>query len=367
MNTCIRAGRPWPVLAALLAVAMLATGCNGDEGKAVPEAPGDHQSPVRVATVELVSDDRRLRLPGMLRAERRAQPAFLQPGYLADRLVARGERVSAGQALAILANPALVPTLEAARARVLELDERLVQLEADYRRAQELSERDLASADQLDRTLAARNATRAAREQAVAAVTEAREQLAEATLRAPFDAVVGDLLAEPGDFVVAGQPVMVLSGAGALEVEVSLPEGVTSALRVGLPVEVRSLASGETLPGRIRELGVARAGRLAPAIVALAAEVVEPAGWEPGLSVQVTLGQGAVQALAVPLSAVVDPGTGRTRVYRVADGRAQLTPVEVGRPLGARVEVRGELAAGDLVVVAGHHQLLDGDVLRILP
>lgn len=357
-----RARAAWP-----LALAVLLAGCNGDNGQAPPEEPGAHRSPVRVATVQLVQDERSVRLPGMVRAKRRAQPAFLQPGYLAERLVARGDEVVAGQPLAILANPGLTPALDAARARVRELDERLVQLEAEYQRAVELHQRKLVPTEELDRALAARNATRAAREQALAAVVEAREQVAEATLRAPFDAVVGDLLAEPGDFVVAGQPILVLSGTGALEVEVSLPEGLRDSLQAGLPVEVRSLASGQVVAGVIRELGVARAGRLAPAVVELPGPEVAAAGWTPGLSVQVTFAQGPVEALAVPLSAIVDPGTGRTRVYKVVDGRAQVTTVEIGRPLGNRVEVRGALAAGDEVIVAGHHQLLDGDQLRILP
>lgn len=356
------AGAAWPLL-----LAVVLAGCNGDNGQAPPEPPGAHRSPVRVATVELVRDERSLRLPGMVRAKRRAQPAFLQPGYLAERLVARGDQVAAGQPLAILANPGLVPALDAARARIRELDERLVQLEAEYQRAVKLHERNLVPTEQLDRALAARNATRAARDQAVAAAAEAREQVAEATLRAPFDAVVGDLLAEPGDFVLAGQPVMVLSGTGALEVEVSLPEGLRENLRIGLPVEARSLASGQAVRGEVRELGVARAGRLAPAVIELPGPDVAAAGWSPGLSVQVTFPQAQVEALAVPLSAIVDPGTGRTRVYKVVDGRAQVTTVEIGRPLGNRVEVRGALAAGDEVIVAGHHQLLDGDQLRILP
>jgi multidrug efflux pump subunit AcrA (membrane-fusion protein) len=75
----------------------------------------------------------------------------------------------------------------------------------------------------------------------------------------------------------------------------------------------------------------------------------------------------AVPALTVPLGAIVDPGTGRTRVFRVVEGRAAVTPVSVGRLVGGDVEVTGELAAGDHVVVAGHQQLLDGETVSILP
>jgi multidrug efflux system membrane fusion protein len=361
---------PFPALSLLLPGLLLGgllAACDTAGDGAIETQPAEHRSAVRVAAVERVEGGRTLQLPGVLRATQRAQPAFLQPGYLAERLVARGDRVSAGQALATLANPALGPALNAARAQVRELDERLVQLDAEYQRMLELNTRGLASADQLDRALAARNSTRAAREQALARVDEAREQLGDATLRAPFDAVVSDLLVEPGDFVQAGQPVLALAGSGALEVEVKLPEGLSLELATGMPARVRALGTGAVADATLRELGVARDGRLAPAVLELTPAPAGASAWIPGLSVQVSLSLAAEPALSVPLSAVVDPGTGRTRVYRVHDGRAILTPVQVGRPLGARVEVRGELAAGDQVVVAGHQQLLDGDLLRILP
>ena len=81
------------------------------------------------------------------------------------RPVARGDRVVAGQRLASLQNPALGPALASAEARVRELDERLIKLDADHARAQELHARGLASEELLDRTLAERNAARQSRAQ----------------------------------------------------------------------------------------------------------------------------------------------------------------------------------------------------------
>lgn len=347
-----------------LAALLLATGgCDNSPRPAGESAPAEHRSTVRVAQATVAEGADTLRLPGVVRAAQRAQPAFLHAGHLVERFVARGEQVLAGQRLASLQNPALAPALAGAEAQVRELDEQLVQLEADYRRARELRERGLGSEEELDRALARLKAARQARARALAGVTEAREQLADAVLRAPFDATVSDLLVEPGDFVRAGQPVLALAGRTGLEVELSLPEGLRRQLQIGDVVQITALASGQRTAGRIRELGLARDGRLAPAVVALE----DADSWEPGVSVQITLSRASASALTVPLAAIVDPGTGRTRVYRVVDNRAVLTRVEAGRLLGARVEVRGELNAGDSVVVAGHQQLLDGDVLEILP
>jgi RND family efflux transporter MFP subunit len=351
------------VVAMLGVLSVSLTGCDRPANTTDREPAGEALRPVRIKAVAEAETRRELRLPGVLRATQRAEPAFLHAGHLAERFVARGDRVAAGQRLATLQNPALGPALAAAEARVREQDERLVQLEAEHERARELHARGLASADLLDRTLAQRNAAREARSQALAGVAEARDQLADAILRAPFDATVGDLYVEPGDFVRAGQPVLQLSGHSGLEVEVNLPDGLTRLLGPGDPAEVRALATGARAAGRVRELGVARSGRPAPAVV----ELVDAEGWDPGVSVHVTLSHVAVPALTVPLGAIVDPGTGQTRVFRVVEGRAVLTPVTVGRLVGAQAEVTGPLTAGDNVVVAGHQQLLDGELVKVLP
>jgi RND family efflux transporter MFP subunit len=343
--------------------ALLLAGCRPEPAAHTTDAAADNRHPIKVATVGLASATRDLRLPGVVRAAQRAEPAFLHPGHLAERFVARGDRVVAGQRLASLQNPALGPGLVVAEARVRELDERLLKFEADYQRARDLHAQGLASAEMLDRTLAERNATREARAQAVAGVTEARDQLADAILRAPFDATVSDLLVEPGDFVQPGQPVMVLAGDAGLEVEVQLPEGVARKLTPGTPVEVRAVGSGRRIEGQIREIGLARDGRPAPAIV----ELQGAEDWEPGISVHVAVTHADAAGLTVPLAAIVDPGTGQTRVFRVADGRVELVSVTAGRLVGARVEVIGALAAGDQVVVAGHQQLLDGESVKVLP
>ncbi len=353
-----------PARAALLCMAAFwLAGCGfAAEPTAGPE-PGARQVPVRVAEVTQSDARRELRLPGVLRPTQRAEPAFLHAGHLAERFVARGQHVAAGQRLAALQNPALGPAVAATEARVRELDEQLIQLESEHQRARELHARGLGSEELLDRSLAQRNAAREARAQALARVAEARDQLADAILRAPFDAVVGDLLVEPGDFVPAGQPVMVLSGTGGLEVELQLPEDVAQRLAVGEPVALWRVASGDRARGRIRELGVARQGRPAPAVVELEASPQ----WEPGSSVYVELPHAVQPGLLVPLAAIVDPGTGQTRVFRVVDGHAMATPLTTARLVGGQVEVSGALSAGDRVVVAGHHQLLDGEPVKVLP
>ena len=336
--------------------------CSGEPPSPAPAEPG---KAVLVAEVRAGESERSVRLPGVTRAVERTRAAFMHSGRLADRRVERGDAVRAGERLATLHNPTLAPSLAAAEARVRELDEQLVEMEKQVERLQSLAGRGLASEDELDRALARRNATREARRQALARLDDAREQLAEASLRAPFDAVVIDVLAEPGDFLHAGTPVVALAGSGAMEIEVRLPGDLRDHIRPGHPARVADVRHGRESSGTIREIGLADEGRPAPAIIALPDD---PAGsWPPGRSVHVFVDWSGPAAVMVPVTAVVDPGTGRARVFRVIGDRAEPVAVQVGAFAGGWVEVRGELSAADRVITAGHGNLLAGERVRVLP
>ena len=339
------------------------SGCDTGPSPATEPAPAEHRSAVRVAEARLAQGADTLRLPGVVRAGQRAQPAFLHAGHLAERFVARGERVVAGQRLASLQNPALGPALAAAEAQQREIEEQLVQLEADYRRARELREQGLGSEESLDRALAQLKAARQARARALARVAEARDQLADAVLRAPFDGTVSDLLVEPGDFVRAGQPVMMLTGE-ALEVEVQLRPATAARMTVDDQAEILLKESGVRLSGHIRELGRGAPGAPVPVVIAI--DPADSSAARQGAPVYAILELPAQSAASVPLAAVIDPGTGYGRVFRVAEGRAEQVSVQLGRLAEGWVEVFGPVTAGDRIVVAGQSNLLDGEPVRIV-
>ena len=71
------------------------------------------------------------------------------------------------------------------------------------------------------------------------------------------------------------------------------------------------------------------------------------------------------QALTIPKRALTLDRAEPT-VYRVQDGRAQLTTLTLGEADGDRIEVRSGLREGDRVVVVGQDQLLDGGLVRVV-
>jgi multidrug efflux system membrane fusion protein len=351
-----------PFAALLLAASLLLLGgCSGEPNSTAELAP----TPRPVRTIEAVEVDlpARQRFPGALRARERAALAFLHPGTLAERHVRLGQSVAAGEALATLHNPALQPGVAAAEGRVLEARTRLQQLQLDVERQATLVERRLISDDALDQTRTRRDAARATLDQAQASLDEARNQLADAQLRAPFAGVIARFMAEPGDFVAAGQPVMQLVDPNSLEVEIALPGDID--IDAVVAISVLHPARGEQAPGRLDQSGSAEPGRPRAVRIAVAPEAAM--AWQSGDAVQVELDLESPPALMVPLAALIDPGTGFARLFRVRDQRAEQVAVLTGRLQGDRIAVTGDLAAGDAVVVAGQALLLHGETVRVLP
>src|SRR6056297_2061212 len=330
------------------------------------EQPTIHSAserPVRVVEARRNGVGERVRLPGALRATQRAELAFLNDGTLQQRQVQLGQGVAQGVQLATLYNPALQPGFAAALADVREANTRLEQLETDTERQSALVERNLISEDDLEQTRTRRDATRALLEQAEARLDQARAQLDDAALRAPFDGRVARFHAEPGDFVRAGQPVMMLTGE-ALEVEVQLRPATAARMTVDDQAEILLKESGVRLSGHIRELGRGAPGAPVPVVIAI--DPADSSAARQGAPVYAILELPAQSAASVPLAAVIDPGTGYGRVFRVAEGRAEQVSVQLGRLAEGWVEVFGPVTAGDRIVVAGQSNLLDGEPVRIV-
>lgn len=349
---------------ALLAVA-LSLSCQADSPRLERRGDADVAF-VRVAEVSSAVDPRGPLFSGVTRAERRAELSFAIGGRLVERSAALGERVRAGRVLARIDDRPYRSAVDEARARLAELGEELEQRRRDLERVRKLADARAATAEELERATSAERALDAARDAAAARLREAERQLSEARLVAPFDGSVTEVRFEPGEYVGAGRPVVALSGAGPLEVEVEVPESLIARVEVGGTAWVRlPLLRTDTLRGRVASASrnAVGVGRLFPVVVTLPPEP----GLVAGLTAQVVLDAPAVDALAVPIEALVRLGGHRPAVFRFADGRVGRVEVEIVELSEELLVVRGPLAPGDRVVVAGQSGLADGDPAKIEP
>lgn len=81
-----------------------------------------------------------------------------------------------------------------------------------------------------------------------------------AVVQSPVDGVVIARMANPGDTVAAGQPILTVVDPQSLWVQANIEETKIGRVHPGQPVEVRVDTLGEVLPGRVAAVNYATAG-----------------------------------------------------------------------------------------------------------
>ena len=338
------AGAPAPAAAGAPPGAKGGPGAQGGQG-AGPAAP------VEVAKVVSEPMPQAIMTVGSLRSD---ESVTIRP-EVAGRVAAigfrEGQRIGKGELLVRL--DASVNQAEVQQARA-----NLKLARSKYERAVDLAKSNFISGQARDE---AENNLRVA--EAALALVEAR--LAKTEIKAPFSGVIGLRSISVGDYVKEGADLVNLESIDLLKVDFRLPEVHMRQVQAGQTLEVMLDAlPGKTFEGRVLAVNplVDAAGR---AIVVRAQVKNSDASLRPGMFSRVRLlTQDDGQALVVPEQALVPLGTEQF-VFKVVDGRAVRTKVETGQRRGGKVEVRGGLAAGDIIVTAGQIRLRDGVAVAV--
>jgi RND family efflux transporter MFP subunit len=206
-------------------------------------------------------------------------------------------------------------------------------------------------------------------------VVEAKLQLDDCTLRAPYDGVVAQRLVEESQNVRAMEPVVRFQGVEELDIVVDVPETVMVAdIRtadiVQMVAEVGG-APGVQFPLTIREIAKEADPTTQTFRVRAAMEAPKNVQILPGMTatVTVTFRRASVlgDQLLVPVSAVMTPAGQGPVVWVVgSDQTVAPRPVKVGTVTGSRIEIVEGLQPGDRIVVAGVTQLRQGQKVRDL-
>jgi RND family efflux transporter MFP subunit len=230
--------------------------------------------------------------------------------------------------------------------------------ERDLARVQRLYDQQLAANDQL---AAARKALADA-QAAVAAQAAAGGGRGRQIIASPIAGVVSQVVAQRGQQVAAGAPLLTVVAAGGFLAQFGVEPTQAAQLVVGQPVRIVSaLDPNMVVQSRMSAVGraVDPATRLIPA-----AAPAPGAGLALGAAVRGEITTTTVQGLTVPAASVVYDENG-AHVFVVRGGKAHQVAVTVGPEQGDRVMVSGQLNADDQVAVSGAYQLEDGMVVRI--
>ncbi len=352
--------RPIPIAACLLPLVLTACGDSSNI-----DDPRTHAPLVRLGTVEGLPEASRS-FTGVVAARVQGDLGFRVSGKILERLVDTGQTVKRGQPLMRLDPVDLELQARAQQASVIAARAQAKQTADDEARYRHLVVSGAISASAYDQVKAAADTAKAQLSAAQAQADVARNAFGYALLCADSDGVVVETLAEPGQVVSPGQPVVRLARAGQREAIVQLPE----TLRPAAGSTARATLYGNTTSAVTAKLRLLSDSADPMTRTFEARYVLEGAMANAPLGSTVTLqiaeGDATGQALQVPIAALYDPGKG-TGVWVIAGSPAKVTwrSVQVLGLSDDAARVAGDLKLGEQIVALGAHLLRDGEEVRV--
>jgi RND family efflux transporter MFP subunit len=322
--------------------------------------------PVLVALVHYEPRERAETLPGVIKARTESELGFRVGGRIDRRLVDAGAIVHKGDALAYLDPTDFQLQLEQSEAEFASARSAVVQAEAEEKRATTLSRQGWTANTDFDKVKATADQARAAVVRAERAVSLARNALGYATLSADADGVVSATEAEPGQVVAAGAAVVRLAHTDLEEAAVAVPENLVDRVRAAeARVEYWALP-GVSTAATLRELSP-NADPMTRTYAARFSLPAAPAAARLGMSVTVTLSDGATDVARVPVGALLETDAG-PEVWTVdrATGAVAAAPVVVAASDAETVEIASGVPEGAEIVALGAHKLDSKQKVRIV-
>jgi RND family efflux transporter MFP subunit len=360
MNSIVLCGRSNRV-ATTIAAAVLLVACS----KPAPQ-PEPIRS-VKLMTVGVSATQSTLEYAGEVKARVESRLGFRVGGKLIDRPAEVGQRVKAGQLLAQIDPQDLALAADVARAQVAAAQTNRDLAGADFKRYQELRAQNFIGAAELERRESTLKVAQAQLAQAQAQAATQGNQAGYAALRADVSGVVTAVMAERGQVVAAGAPVVQIAQDGPRDVVFAVPEDKVAGIKPGSAVEVRLWATAGTLRGVVREV----AASADPVTRTFGVKVALPAGSDLALGSTVSVLPAALQhvgtpVIKLPTSALRQEGQA-TAVWAldVPSMTVKSQVVQIATADGNDVVVASGLVPGAQVVVAGVHVLAPGQKVTV--
>lgn len=343
---------------------LLAAACSARAEKAsLPAAGASAARAVRTTRPATRIETGLARATGAVRAREDAVLSAKATGQIKRIRVGVGDRVAAGATLAEMDATSARIALENARALERLAAARLAEADRGLARGKVVYEGGGMPQSGLEQVETGREIAAAQLDQARAAVRAAEQQVADATIAAPFAGVVTAKFRNAGDTVtlMPVSPIVALTDVDRLEVRLAVPEALEPAVAAGQVVECTTTPGGRRFQAKVRVKSavIDPVGRT----VEVLADVVAAEGVRPGTLVTADFGRfGEGGGLFVPSTALRTDGKA-SWVLVVAAGKAErrdvaAEPVHPGtllvkQGLAADADVvvdPGSLAAGDAVV-----------------
>jgi RND family efflux transporter MFP subunit len=348
---------------ALLALPLALAACDAKE---------EHQAaPIRpVLTKVAQASDSVMFGPfaGTVEPRYQSQLGFQIPGRVVARDVTVGDLVKQGQRLAALDPVVSQFDLTRAEAELADARGQAENAVAAEARARRLLAGNAVSQASLDQAVAKRDTAQARVAQAEASLQKARDQMGYTELKAEFDGVVTQRLAEIGQVLSAGQGVVTVARPDARDAMVDIPESLVGAMPADGVFTVSLQSAPElTAKGRVRETAPFAESGTRTRRIRMTLDQPGPA-FRLGATIDVSLSRSTARRFVLPASALLTEGERRSVFVVAPDGRSvarrdvTLGPAPTD---AADIAVVDGLKPGERVVVAGVHSIRDGQAVRL--
>jgi membrane fusion protein (multidrug efflux system) len=273
-------------------------------------------------------------------------------GELSKVFVKEGDSVAAGQVIAQVETADVQARLDAQVAALEEAKARYAIAEKNRVNNEALLRQKFISQNAFDTTLSVHDAAAATVRSAEAQLRIAQKAMSDATIRAPFAAIVARKLANAGEKVGIDSPLFALVDLGLMEIEAPAPASEIPSIKVGQPVRFRVDGFGdrqfEGHVGRINPLAEQNSRAITIYISVPNKDGALKGGMFAKGDVQVDR---KAASTVIPANAVRDEA-GQTFVYTIENGKIARRAVKLGlsEPQQGMVEVVQGLDEGINVV-----------------
>jgi RND family efflux transporter MFP subunit len=338
----------WYLLLGLGLVCLLFTSGCGNEN----DSGGQEELPrnVRVLDLDRETVAEFFEISGPVAPVRGTDLSAEESGTVVSLPVAKGEGVNKGKIVIELDRNILKSEWEAAKA-ALALESYNLDKVRQLHQAGKVSRIELLTAE-------------SSHAQAKARAEVLQERYGRAGIRAPFDGVLVDRYVELGELVVPGQKVARLLDPYTLKLEAYLTDAQVQWITVGDKATIKLGQAWDLASGSVSWIGF-EADRMTGKFQ-VEIEIPNPElKYNSGVIGRARLNKNQVtDVVAIPRGAVLQGRAGPT-AFVVENDRAVLRRLELGAYQGLMVVVREGLEPGERLVVRGHRDLRDGNLVRI--
>jgi HlyD family secretion protein len=201
-------------------------------------------------------------------------------------------------------------------------------------------------------------------EETEAAVAQARQNLADTQVKAPYDGVITRLHLKVGEYVNRGDPVLDVADISYLEAETRVPERYSRQIELGIPVSVTIESLGLERKGEV----IAISGAIDQLTRTFLVKVgIDNSSYDLKAGVFCTCDfqlPPLQDALAVPHVAI-QHREGNNFVWIEESGRARRVDVTLGVRNDGYIQVLSGLAGSEQVIIAGAGALSDDDEIEL--